>query len=217
MMNIKIGTVLILEPTKSKTREKFRCKVVEEEEQKLFIDYPVNIETNKTVYLLDGSQFRATFEGDEKKRYVFHTKVLGRKKENIPLIMMAKPQQEEIIRLERREFVRVKTPVDVAVEFAGELDQFVTEDISAGGLAFIFPKEPPFSEGEIVKLTIVLPYNNGEILYVQSEAMVVQISEYDGQIRASLQFTNIEEVDKQNIVRFCFEREVMNRKQLLDR
>ncbi|NLY80682.1 MAG: glycosyltransferase [Lysinibacillus sp.] len=216
-MEIKIGTHLILEPTSSEKVEKFHCKVVEQKDHILYITYPVNNITKKTVYLIDGTQLRAIFQNEEKISFAFNTEVIGRINDRIPMIMLSLPsEEEEFIKIQRREFVRVNTPVDVAVEYLNHYYQFVTEDISAGGLALRLNTFPPFAEGDNVKLTIVLPYKNGEIKYVQTDAEVIRIFEKKNQLFASLQFTDTDDLDKQYIVRFCFERQLMLRKETID-
>ena len=213
-MQLKLGTALTLEPTYTDRVEKFRCKIVEQENNIYYIDYPVNIETNKTAFLVDGAQFRATFMTEDKVSYAFNTEVLGRKLGNIPTIMLSCPPSEEFVKIQRREFVRVNTPVDIAVEYNNNFFQFVTEDISAGGLAIHLNKDVPFVEGESVNLTIVLVFMNGEIRYVKTSANVVRIIVKNRITLASLQFTDTENIDKQYIVRFCFERQLLNRRKL---
>lgn len=215
-MELKVGTILILEPMFTEGYEKFRCKVVEQEEGVIFIDYPVNTLTKKTAFLLDGSQFRVTFNNEIKQSYVFKTEVLGRKVKNIPMIMLSCPPTEEFIKIQRREFVRVETAVDVAVENNDEFQQFVTEDISAGGLLLNITSGANFREGDTVNLLIVLPFSNGEICYVQTESLVVKIFERDSRSYASIQFSGTDDIDKQHIVRFCFERQLQKRKKELE-
>ena len=211
-MQLKISTALTLEPTYTDRVEKFRCKIVEQENNILYIDYPINMVTNKTAFLVDGSQFRATFMTEEKVSYAFNTEVLGRKLGNIPTIMLSCPQESEFVKIQRREFVRVNTAVDIAIEYKGRFHQFVSEDISAGGLAIHLNKEVPFKEGEIVNLTIVLPYMNGEIRYVKTSGKLIRIIEKERLKLASIQFTDTEDIDKQYIVRFCFERQLLIRR-----
>ncbi len=213
-MQLKIGTALILEPTYTDRVEKFRCKVVEQENNIFYIDYPTNTVTNKTAFLVDGSQFRATFMTDDKISYAFNTEVLGRKLGNIPTIMLACPPITEFVKIQRREFVRVETSVDIAIEYKNHYHQFVTEDISAGGLAIHLNKEVPFKEGETVNLTIVLPFMNGEIRYVKTTGKLIRIIEKNQLKLASLQFSDTENIDKQYIVRFCFERQLLNRRKI---
>lgn len=211
-MELKIGTMLILEPMYTETYEKFRCKVVETTEGVIYIDYPVNTVTKKTAFLIDGSQFRVTFNNEAKQSFVFTTEVLGRKAGNIPMIMLHCPPEEEFIKIQRREFVRVETPVDVAIGKDGVYRQYVTDDISAGGILINVTKGSNFEEGDSVNLLVVLPYANREIYYVNTVALVVRIFEKDNKLLASVQFNDADDVDKQHIVRFCFERQLEKRR-----
>ena len=215
-MDIKIGTMLILEPTYTERVEKFRCKVVERKDGVIYIDYPINTITKKTAFLIDGAQFRVTFNDESKQSFAFSTEVLGRKKGNIPMIMLSCPPKDEFIKIQRREFVRVETPVDVALEYDNRFIQFIAEDISAGGVLVPLRGAVNFKEGDTVRLTIVLPYTNNEIRYVQTDALVVTIFERKNRMLASLQFTDTDDIDKQYIVRFCFERQLQIRKKELN-
>ena len=215
-MELKIGTMLILEPTYTERLEKFRCKVVEQKDGVIYIDYPINTITKKTAFLIDGAQFRVTFIDDNKQSFAFNTEVLGRKQANIPMIMLSCPTDEEFIKIQRREFVRVETPVDIAVEYDNRFTQLVAEDISAGGVLLALRGPVNFKDGDTIRLTIVLPYTNNEIRYVQTDALVVNIFERDNRKFASVQFTDTDDVDKQYIVRFCFERQLQIRKKELN-
>ena len=215
-MDIKIGTILILEPTYTERVEKFRCKVVEQKDGVIYIDYPINTITKKTAFLIDGAQFRVTFNDENKQSFAFSTEVLGRKKGHIPMIMLSCPPENEFIKIQRREFVRVETPVDVALEYDNRFTQLVADDISAGGVLVALRGAVHFKEGDTVRLTIVLPYMNNEIRYVQTDALVVTIFERDHRTFASLHFTDTDNLDKQYIVRFCFERQLQIRKKELN-
>lgn len=207
-MELKIGTILILEPTYTDSVEKLRCKVVEQSEHAIYIDYPVNTETKRTAFLVDGAQFRATYHTEAKQSFAFNTEVLGRKKGNIPMIMLAIPPEEEFIKIQRREYVRVETSVDIAVGYDDRFSQFVTADISAGGVLLNLNKSVTFTDGDVVQLTIVLPYMNGDMRYVITDARVVRLFEREGKRYASMQFKDTDDLDKQYIVRFCFERQL---------
>ena len=215
-MDLKIGTILTLEPTYTERVEKFRCRVVEQGENIIYIDYPVNVVTKKTSFLVDGAQFRVTFMSESKQSFAFNTEVLGRKGGTVPMIILSCPSSEEFLKIQRREYVRVETKVDVSIEYDGRFTPLVTEDLSAGGLAVILSRPVNFREGDEVKLTIVLPYSNGDIKYVQTSAVIVRIFE-KGEIRlASIQFTDTDDIDKQHIVRLCFERQLQLRKKELN-
>nr|WP_106784658.1 flagellar brake domain-containing protein [Lysinibacillus timonensis] len=212
-MELKIGTALTLEPIPAADRfEKFHCKVVEYNERLVFIDYPINTLTKKTAFLTDGSQFRASFTADDNNSYAFNTEVVGRKVANIPMIVLSLPPNEEILKIQRREFVRVNTSVDVAVEYDHQFYQFTTEDISAGGLALILPTPAQFQEKDHINLTIVLPFTDGEIRYVKTEALVVRVFERQKIWLASIQFIEMGDLEKQLIVRYCFEQQLLLRR-----
>lgn len=211
-MELKIGTLLTLEPTYTERVEKFRCRVVELKDNFVYIDYPINVETNKTAFLVDGAQFRASFTNEAKQSYIFNTEVVGRRGGNVPMMLLVCPPADEFIKVQRREYVRVETPVDIAVEHDGQFYQFVAEDISAGGTAIILKSTVDFADDTHVKLTVVLPFSNGEIRYVQTDARIVRVFERDEIRVATVQFTDTDDIDKQHIVRFCFERQLMIRK-----
>lgn len=212
-MEIKIGTELTLEPIPAlEDFERFHCKLVEQTDRILYIDYPVNSLTKKTAFLVDGSQFRVTFVSGQDKSYAFNTEVIGRKMTNIPMIMLTLPPDDEFIKIQRREFVRVKTTIDVAVEFDRQTFQFVTHDISAGGLALNLNRNVPFKDGDQIHLTIVLPFSNGDIRYVQTKAAFIRTFEKGVDKLASIQFIETSDLAKQQILRFCFERQLMNRR-----
>jgi c-di-GMP-binding flagellar brake protein YcgR len=216
-MELKIGTLLTLEPTYTDCSEKFRCRIVESENNIIFIDYPINVMTNKTAFLVDGAQFRVTFSNEQRDSYCFNTEVLGRRGGDVQMIMMSCPPVEDFIKIQRREYVRVETPVDVAVEHNNRFYQLVAEDISAGGIAVQLKSPVGFNEGEYVKLVVVLPFANGDMRYVETEANVVRIFEREDVKVASIQFTNTDDIDQQHIVRFCFERQLMIRKKELNK
>ena len=211
-MKPKVGTILTLEPTYTETMEKFRCKVVEEKGNVVLIDYPTNMLTKKTSFLIEGAQMRASFVEDAKAAFSFQTEVLGRVQGQIPMIMLSFPGKDQVIKIQRREFVRVDTPVDMAVEFQGDFSQFVAEDISAGGSALIINQPVSFKEGDSVTLTIALPFSNGDIKYIQTNALIVRFWEKDLIKMASIRFEETDDVDKQLIVRFCFDRQLLQRK-----
>lgn len=211
-MNIKLGTVLTLEPAVSEAAEKYRCKIVDADDQAIYVDYPVDTISNRTVFLMDGMQLRVSYTEESKSAFAFQTEVLGKKKGQIPMVKLSYPGDEEIIKIQRRDFVRVVASLDISVQFQDEKYQFVTDDISAGGSAVILNRAVNFKADDDVSLLIPLGFNNGDIKYVSTSAKVVRIWQRDSITLASLQFSDTDEVDKQQIVRYCFERQVLLRK-----
>ena len=127
------------------------------------------------------------------------------------MIKLSYPGDEQLIKIQRREFVRVESAIDIAVEKDGRFTQFVAADLSAGGVALTLLSPDTFKEDELLSLTIVLPFMNHEIKYVKADARVIRVGEKDGRLIASLQFETINQIDRQYVIRFCFERQLQMR------
>lgn len=61
-------------------------------------------------------------------------------------------------------------------------------------------------------MTIALPFSNKDVKYIQTRASVIRIIERDDCVIAPLHFTDTDELDRQYLVRFCFERQLLIRK-----
>jgi len=213
-MKLKVGMTLIIETGFTETTERYKCKVVEIEDgsDHFMIDYPIQINTGKTAFFLEGSQLHVNFSESTNAAFAFKTEVAGRIRKNIPMIKLSYPGDHQLIKIQRREYVRVETPVDVSVNFHGDVTQFIAEDISAGGLAIQLNRTVHFREHDQLMLLIVLPFANGDMKYVKTEATVIRIWEKSDRSIASLQYDVLDDTDRQYIVRFCFERQLLNRK-----
>lgn len=212
-MLLSIGTIIVIDQDFTKDSEKYKSKVVDLGEDFIMIDYPTHIETGKTAFFLDGTQFHVSFSDDRKISYAFQTEVVGRLKDGIPMLKLSYPGDEQLLKIQRREFVRVEYALDVAVKKGALYSQYVAEDLSAGGIAVRIPEKEQFQQGETIALLIVLPFVNQEIKYVHAEATIVRIWEKNGKTLASLQFEKIGQGERQSIIRFCFERQLQQRNQ----
>lgn len=209
-MRLSIGTTLTIDKDFTERGDKFKSKVVDFGDGFVMIDYPAHIETGKTAFFMDGTQLLVSFV-ENKMSYAFRAEVTGRVNRGIPMLKLTYPGDDQLIKIQRREFVRVETAIDVAVDFGGFFQQFVAEDISAGGVALNIGQTDSFEETETVELTIVLPFVNDDIKYIRTEAKAVRIWEKDDRRIASMQFSKIDTTDRQNIIRFCFERQLQAR------
>lgn len=215
-MMMKIGDQLILELQYRDRYEKYRCKLVERKDQQLYIDYPINIETKKTAFFIDGTQIKCSFVSQDGSVYLFESEVMGRVKQNIPMIVLSYPGDEQLIKIQRRQFVRVETAADVAVHpINSEFQPFVTvtDDISAGGAAIITSNKLSLEEGQNLTTKLVLPLQIGEYHYFNFQAKVVRTLPMDDlRNKVSLQFIDLTPQERQVLIRFCFDRQVIMRK-----
>jgi len=210
-MILTVGTFINIDKGLEEDSEKYKSKVVDFGENFVMIDYPTQVESGRTAFFMDGTELLVSFTDNLKMSYAFRTEVTGRLNNGIPMLKLLYPGDKQLIKIQRREFLRVEASLDVAVTLDDHNTQVVTEDISAGGIAINLSNPSLFKESDLVELMIVLPYVNKEVKYVQAKGEIVRIWEKSKRTIASIRFIEIREDDCQRIVRFCFERQLQLR------
>lgn len=211
---LKSGEQLYLEWVNEEGEvEKYKT-VVASKDQNLFVEVPINEKTRKFGYFLLGTIFQATFylEG---KVYHFETELLGRIRENIPLLILSYPGDDQLTVIQRRQHVRVDTSLDVAIHSTNKgFNPFttITNDLSGGGCSAILPSTATLKEGSDVYLWMVLPMQSGRYQYAKITSRVIRIIEKDGRPLASFQFKDISSGDRMHIIRYCFQRDLYLKK-----
>lgn len=220
-MKLDIGLNIQLEKQPEREGEEvvlYKSRVVDiQSKDAVLIDYPINLTTGKTAFLLEGTELSAIFVDDKQHTYAFRTKVQARVRGQIPMIQISYPGDEHLKKIQRREYVRVETSVDISLEKeSGEKFHLVTNDISAGGVSINMKNHyDEIEEGEIVNLAFVLAFNGEPIEYGICDAKVVRKWEDEGRKIASFVFVDIEDKLRQQIVKFCFERQLIQRNERL--
>ncbi|MDQ0232939.1 flagellar brake protein [Metabacillus malikii] len=217
---LNIGDVIQLE-TKGNVVEKLKCKLVERKGNQLYIDYPINIDTGRSAFLMIGTELVASYITKDQIAYRFQTEVTGRVKDNIPMISLTYPGDEMLVKIQRREYVRIDTSLDVAIHpISNEFEPFtaVTSDISAGGAAILVQRKNKLTVNQEVMVWISLPFYNEQIQHVKVRAKIIRFLDVDNElfVKIPLQFLNIEENVRQTLIRFCFQKQIqMKRKGLI--
>lgn len=109
---VEMGTTIVLELKDKNTnqqKKKYRCRLVDYIDSHLVVDYPIDIETKKQSYFLDGTEFKASFVGKDEAVYMLHTKIVSRKKLKVPVLLLEDPGKETYKRIQRRNYVRIET------------------------------------------------------------------------------------------------------------
>ncbi len=213
---LKIGNTLILEQKYSIEKETYKCMIVEVDDETFYTDYPIDVQTGKVAFLMDGTQLKASYTDDEKGTYLFDTEVLNKVKGNIPMIQLLLPPEETFIKIQRRQFVRIDTSVDLAIHpIEGAFVPFraVTEDLSAGGAAIRLKKNINLNGASFIYIWLALPLNSGEITYLKLHSKVIRIVESEnGPNILSVQFVSPSKHETQIIMRYIFEKQVEMKK-----
>lgn len=193
----------------------FRSKILDAEKNKVYIDYPVEENSNKPNYFFEGTQFRVWFVGSDQTIYLFETEVVGKSIRKLPMLVLLDPGSDHYMRIQRREYFRVETSIDVAVHsLNGEFKAFTTVslDLSGGGMALLLSEDQEFQPNQQVNTWLALPYQSGLIDYVNVRASFIRSLKKSGRVKGMFQFVQLEERDRQKIVRFCYERQLEMKK-----
>ncbi|WP_164668747.1 flagellar brake protein [Virgibacillus doumboii] len=215
---MRIGTLLTIEIKQPNNKEtkKYRCKVIEKNEHYIFIDYPIETKTNKTGFLPKGTRFTATYVGKDQSVYLFHTEIVAKVKLNVPALAIYFPDKKDIKKIQRREYVRIETAVDVAFHGTNEPFTTVTSDISGGGMSMIIPNGKNVTTNESADVCIVLKMHSGDYSYVNAQAEVIRVKEDGNKVKtASMKFISVNKQVQQSIIRYCFEKQREARKKEL--
>lgn len=151
--------------------------------------------------------------------YAFISKVTRNTCTQIPVVVLHHP--ENLIRVQKREYVRVQYTLDVRVKWIDEQNESnerkcKTRDISGGGMMLVLTKWAALGKGDKVHLKFEIDNKDvetdGNIVWNDFEL------DSDGIIRNSLgiKFTSLLEADRKHIVQSVYQRQIeLRRKGLL--
>ena len=185
----------------------YRSKIIDLNEKELIIDYPVNIdeylELPITANCVVGIEY--VTNGNV---YTFLAKVIRIINSPVTAFAIGIPKNDHIKKIQRREYVRINTDVNVAVHNISSTFQpfiTVTRDISGGGVAIIIPRNIILVEGEMVQLYLVLKSTYSDFEYVTTKGEIIRTTIENHVRTTSLKFHFYNENDRQKIIKYCFE------------
>ena len=217
-MQPKIGQTLYIHAHTADDDEEnqvYRSRIADLDDATVAIDVPIHQETGALLRLHAGDFLQAYFLTDGGIRNVFETRVVGFRNEGaVRLVVIRRPKHGEVKRMQRRHFLRVNAELEVAVMADPLHFVAVTENVSGGGFAFICGSHYPLKVEQTVSCWLLIPYRSGQIDHVPFKAKIVRIHSLGkDQQKVMLKYVDIMEADQQKIVRFCFEKQMEQRKQ----
>lgn len=214
---MKIGTSITLRVNNMKLDETdvYKCQIIDKDEQYLYLDYPINIKTNKSMFIRVNETITVDYVENE-IAYKFNSSIAKHVKLAVPALAIPLPEKDETIKIQRREFVRIKTNADVAIHFQNESFPpltSVTYDISGGGVAVIVPPNVQMDEKQNLTLYLVLHFETNHYEYIKVEAKFIRFQMHGKVNTASLKFLLNSERDQEKIINYCFAMQRKKRKQ----
>ncbi|WP_054753178.1 flagellar brake protein [Piscibacillus salipiscarius] len=123
-------------------------------------------------------------------------------------------------KIQRREYVRVDVSLDIAIKPLNDNSPSLitrTLDISGGGLAVVDDGTSKwYKRGDVMEATIVLPYDAIHYSYFIAEVELIRAIEgrSDSPSKITFQFNNLNEKQRDQIIKYCFEKQLEVRKKI---
>lgn len=196
------------------SRQVFKSRIAEIDEQYMSIEVPINEMTGKLKRLYVGDELSAFFLTEGGMKNYFSTHVLGFKEDVIRLVIIRKPEPEAITKVQRRSFLRVPAELEIAVKLTEQI-QFVsvTDDVGGGGISFLCDQNVPVKPGVSLSCWLLVPLKSGKVEHVPFKGECVRVNPLEnGRQQVMIRFTEIRDKERQKIIRFCFERQLEFRK-----
>ncbi len=197
--NIVMNIVNRSEPSKS--------LIADIGEEEMLIALPMNTEL---IGLLSAdTKLEITYIADENK-YRFKTRILGRKKDSIPLFRVVKPSEKDIFRIQMRENFRVNTNLRVLLN---NIEQ-TTVNLSAGGVLCSCKPDFEVTLHEEVTGTIFLPIPDSKLQQAaEFKGEVIRVNQVPkaDRINVALKFIEMERGVQTKVIQYCFERQRQER------
>lgn len=193
----------------------YRSKIIDMDNQFFYLDYPIHIETDTTVFVPINEPLKVQFIKDGVANE-FQTKVDRRVKIPMPALALPLPENDQIVRIQRREFVRVETNADVAVHLEdSSIPPFttVTDDISGGGASIVIPPTIELNEKQPLSLYLVLRSSSLHYDYIKTRAEIVRFRFINNVQMMSVKFHLDSDNDQQKIIHYCFDQQREKRQQ----
>lgn len=203
---LRVNQLIEIELTEGDATEYLPSRIEEITEEYLYISMPMRKGTLLPMRI--GKEIKIIMR-HKNSTVGFFTKVVGRRREPIPYLIITKPDRIVPVN-QKREYVRldVSLPVRFRViddEDNGQIEEGVTIDISAGGALFSTKSE--LKTGQKIEIEIKLAAKNIFSCY----AHVIRVFERGRQgknaIQVAVEYDGIAETDRDRIFKFIFKKQ----------
>ncbi|WP_307894438.1 flagellar brake protein [Bacillus swezeyi] len=196
-----------------------KSKVSSIEENVLRVHYPVDVETGRTVIIPTNTIVTIHFVNKQQVLYKFTSVIQGREIHRyIPILNVYLPEEDQMTKIQRRQFFRVNTTIPVTVRpyGSGSMYKTYTTNISAGGAALIIEETQKHKPEEDLNLSISLP-NEGHdetVIDVHAQVKRTYLDRRTNKQIMTVEFIRMNEHDKQTLIQYCIKCQLIERRKL---
>jgi c-di-GMP-binding flagellar brake protein YcgR len=199
--------------------ESYKTRIADLQGDFAAIELPINEKTGRSGRFQPGAECDVWYIGDDGSRYNFRTEVVGKRNDNVPLLLIRMPTKDQLVRTQRRNYLRINTSVEIAVKTEDSIRNYHflarTVDLSGGGLSFTCPESYRLKEKDRLRVWLSLPSKTGQVSHVHAVVEIIRCKPpgEKGQHQwISGKFVQINDSDQAKIVRACYERQLELRK-----
>lgn len=185
----------------------FKSNIQDITEDYIAISIPIN--SGEYLPLSKGDIIEVLYY-EEKNLYKFKSSVIGRKFENIPILLILKPK--EIKKIQRRKYVRVplirnvkyknlkrEPRINPSTIDESEYTKAILVDLSGGGMRIKVPEEIKINDFIMVSLTV-----NKENILIVGKAKRIQKDD-EGRTVCGLSFEFLDNSIREKVIKFTFQ------------
>ncbi|WP_225999059.1 flagellar brake protein [Paenibacillus sp. BJ-4] len=210
----KINDVLYIQVAGNDHKDElfeFKSRIAEEESQNFLIEIPISQTSGHLKKLFLGEELSIFFMSEGGIKNYFNTHVTGFKEDVLRMVRIQKPDPDSISKIQRRNYLRVKAKLEIAVKYGINESRFVAEthDVGGGGVSFQTQGAHHLEEGESLSCWILVPYKNGTLEHVSFQSEVVRIQEMEnGRRLIMMKYEKIADQERQKLIKYCFEKQL---------
>jgi len=208
----KINEVLYIQLDTGDQKEAdilYKSRISDMDDESIYMEVPLQEGTGRLKKLYIGDEISAYFLTEGGVKNYFNSYVLSHHEDVIKLVRIKKPESDQITKVQRRGFLRVQAELEVAVK-AKDGTRFLTktEDVGGGGISLYLEPGQTLKEGDLLDCWMLVPFKNGSVEHIPFEGEVVRLKELPmGRSIVMMKFNQISDMERQKLIRYCFERQ----------
>ena len=196
------------------------ARVLDMDDRLIVIDLPFTDYGRHVMLFQPSDSLAITYLLKDGAIYSFSTEVVDSKLnvDNLLAMSIKRPAANQILRIQRREFVRVPVRIELSFMWVAKApkppelrtDEGFTWDISGGGLSFYSNHQISMMPNDEITVKLRLPNERSDLPPIKAKGMIVRIreSEETNVSIVSVRFDEITRVFEQRIMQFAFRRQI---------
>lgn len=202
-----VGAPLRVRVVGDTSENSYKSRVADLDDEFIYADVPVHQGTGREMDVHVDTMLVVEYAASDNDVYQYTSPILGLSYIPTPAVRLTHPlKSPDLTRIQRREYFRVSldAPVKLTCERTGETHTAQAVDISGGGLAVRTREPVDIQFRDRVAIDVTLPYTGYRL---QVRCQVVRVEEEGRGRTVSMQFVEIPERVRDQVVRYTFMRQ----------